>query len=60
MQNDDDFEDEHDSERREAQCRNCGSREVRWRMQGGKWALFSLKPGVEHRCEADDLAKDFE
>ena len=35
----------------EVRCNRCGSAEVRWRQQGGKWVLFSLKPGVEHVCE---------
>ena len=34
----------------------CGSHDVRWRQQGGRWVLFSLKPGVEHVCPiADDF-----
>lgn len=38
-------------------CKKCGSTDVRWRQQGGKWVLFSLKPGVVHTCElkADDF-----
>ena len=38
-------------------CKKCGSTDVRWRQQGGKWVLFSLKPGVVHICElkADDF-----
>lgn len=32
-------------------CNRCGSTDVRWRQQGGKWVLFSLQPGVEHVCE---------
>ena len=40
----------------EPACNRCGSTDVRWRQQGGKWVLFSLKPGVEHVCEiADDF-----
>lgn len=35
-------------------CNRCGSTDVRWRQQGGKWVLFSLKPGVEHRCPIPD------
>ena len=31
-------------------CNRCGSTEVRWRQQTGKWVLFSLTPGVEHQC----------
>ena len=42
---------------RRARCRRCGSTDVRWRQQGGKWVLFSLQPGVEHVCElnSDDF-----
>lgn len=50
----------HDDEPRQPRCRTCGSTDVRWRQQGGKWVLFSLQPGVEHACAADDLAKDFD
>lgn len=41
----------------ETECRRCGSTDVRWRQQGGKWVLFSLQPGVVHTCElkADDF-----
>ncbi len=40
-----------------ARCNRCGSTDVRWRQQGGKWVLFSLQPGVEHVCElnSDDF-----
>ena len=31
-------------------CKFCGSTDVRWRQQTGKWVLFSLQPGVEHKC----------
>lgn len=34
-------------------CNRCGSRDVRWRQQGGKWVLFSLQPGVVHACAPD-------
>ena len=44
---------EPDIERREPQCNRCGSTDVRWRQQNGRWVLFSLQPGVEHRCEID-------
>lgn len=43
---------------RVAKCRNCGSTDVRWRMQGGQWTLFSLQPGFEHRCGMDDFNED--
>lgn len=32
-------------------CRRCGSADVRWRLQGGGWRLFSLQPGVVHTCD---------
>lgn len=57
----DDSDDFDDRERRarhqDTQCDRCGSTDVRWRQQGGKWVLFSLKPGVVHTCElkADDF-----
>ncbi len=35
-------------------CNRCGGEEVRWRQQGGKWVLFSLKPGVVHQCPIPD------
>ncbi len=35
-------------------CNRCGSTDVRWRQQGGKWVLFSLKPGVVHQCPIPD------
>ena len=44
----------------QAHCRACGSTDVRWRQQGGKLVLFSLQPGVEHQCSAEDLTKDFD
>lgn len=47
-------------EKREAKCRNCGSTDVRWRQQGGRWVLFSMQPGFEHRCGMDEIAKDFD
>lgn len=38
-------------------CNKCGSADVRWRQQGGKWVLFSLQPGVVHVCDnSDDFA----
>jgi hypothetical protein len=48
------------AEKREAKCRNCGSTDVRWRVQGGRWVLFSMQPGFEHRCGMDEIAKDFD
>jgi hypothetical protein len=35
-------------------CNRCGSTDVRWRQQTGKWVLFSLTPGVEHVCTIAD------
>lgn len=40
-------------ERRDPMCNRCRSTDVRWRQQGGKWVLFSLTPGLEHRCPID-------
>lgn len=31
-------------------CNRCGSTDVRWRQQGGRWVLFSSTPGHEHVC----------
>lgn len=39
-----------EEERPPPSCKRCGSTEVRWRQQTGKWVLFSLTPGVEHQC----------
>jgi hypothetical protein len=38
-------------------CNRCGSTDVRWRQQTGRWVLFSNQPGVEHVC---DVSGDFE
>lgn len=48
---------EEREEPRDACCNRCGSLDVRWRQQSGKWVLFSLQPGVVHVCEPD--ADDF-
>ena len=48
-----DDEDE-DGSPRTAICHRCGSTEVRWRQQGGRWTLFSLQPGVLHVCPIND------
>jgi hypothetical protein len=47
-----DYEDalEQGSDPQPPRCNRCGSTDVRWRQQGGKWVLFSLQAGVEHRC----------
>ena len=47
---------EQGDEPRQPRCNRCGSTDVRWRQQGGKWVLFSLQPGVEHRCPTTDDA----
>lgn len=49
-----------DEDRQGPRCRFCGSTEVRWRQQGGRWVLFSLTPGVIHECDTSDAAKDFD
>lgn len=51
---------EDDIEPMSPKCRRCGSSDVRWRQQGGRWVLFSLTPGVEHVCKSSDLADDFD
>lgn len=33
-------------------CRYCGSTDVRWRQQTGRWVLFNLKAGEEHNCRS--------
>jgi hypothetical protein len=49
--------DPEDWKPQDPRCNRCGSEDVRWRQQGGKWVLFSLTPGVVHVCEpsADDF-----
>lgn len=47
-----DFED--DPEDPQPHCNRCYATDVRWRQQGGKWMLFSLKPGVPHVCPIPD------
>lgn len=42
-----------------AQCKRCKATDVRWRQQGGKWVLFSLKPGVLHKCPTVSAQEDF-
>jgi len=37
-------------------CKQCGSTDVRWRQQGGRWVLFSNQPGVVHTCPINDDA----
>ena len=38
-------------------CKACGSTDVRWRLQGGEWTMFSMRPGILHVC---DTSEDFE
>lgn len=47
------YEAQYDHDR-QPRCNRCGSEQVRWRQQTGKWVLFSLQPGVEHVCELKD------
>lgn len=51
---DDSGEDEFANTRPGPVCDRCGSTEVRWRQQGGRWVLFSLQPGKEHVCPVKD------
>lgn len=46
--------DDQEDECQPLKCNRCGSADVRWRQQSGKWVLFSLQPGVEHRCPIPD------
>lgn len=39
---------------REPRCNRCGSTDVRWRQQTGKWVLFSNEPGKVHVCDLSD------
>lgn len=57
----DNFDDQDDDEeQRQPRCKRCGSTDVRWRQQGGRWVLFSLQPGVEHHCDPEAFADDFD
>lgn len=51
---------EPDEEGKRPACNRCGSAAVRWRQQGGRWVLFSLQPGVEHRCDPAAFSDDFD
>jgi hypothetical protein len=53
-------EDEFANTRPGPECSRCGSTDVRWRQQGGRWVLFSSKPGVEHTCDPSTFADDFD
>lgn len=48
-----DLDDEYHPRR--VYCNRCGSTDVRWRQQTGKWVLFNLGVG-EHVCPIDDSA----
>lgn len=50
---DDDPDDEYHPPK--ARCNRCGSADVRWRQQTGKWVLFNLGVG-KHVCKIDDSA----
>lgn len=58
--NDDGIGDHDEHERRPVRCKRCGSTDVRWRQQTGRWVLFSLQPGVEHRCNPESFSDDFD
>lgn len=45
------YDADEDPEPRQPRCKKCGSTDVRWRQQTGKWVLFSMTPGVVHTCE---------
>ncbi len=46
--------DTDDTPEREPRCNRCGSTDVRWRQQTGKWVLFSNEPGKVHVCDLSD------
>lgn len=50
-------EDEDEPRFKQPHCNRCGSTDVRWRQQGGRWVLFSNEPGKLHQCP---IADDFE
>lgn len=54
-----DDDDPTHEERPPLKCKRCGSTDVRWRMQGGAWTLFSLQPGVLHKCANPSASEDF-
>lgn len=53
----DDYNQDHldDEYHPKARCNRCGSTDVRWRQQTGRWVLFNLGVG-EHVCPIDDSA----
>jgi hypothetical protein len=58
----DSFDEEEDEQRdrEEPQCKYCGSTDVRWRLQTGKWTLFDMQPGKLHLCRGRPSADDFD
>ena len=44
---------------RRVMCRYCGSTDVRWVQKNGHWVLFSMTPGVVHRCPRDTAEYEF-
>jgi hypothetical protein len=50
----DDDDDDDDEDDYVPRCNRCGSTDVRWRQQTGKWMLFSNKPGKLHVCPIED------
>ena len=48
-----DFDEDFDKDEN-IRCKTCGSTDVRWRQQGGKWVLFSMEPGKVHVCDTSD------
>lgn len=49
---------EHHAASTDTKCNRCGSTDVRWRQQGGKWVMFSLQPGVLHQCPGRAASAD--
>lgn len=47
-----------EDEPRQVRCNRCGSTDVRWRQQGGRWVMFSLQPGVVHECPGRSASAD--
>lgn len=49
-----DYDYDPEDRRPAPRCNRCGSTDVRWRQQTGKWVLFSLEPGKLHVCDLSD------
>lgn len=56
----DEYDDDDPADRDQVRCKRCDSEDVRWRQQGGRWVLFSLQPGVVHRCPVPRVTDEFE